>query len=229
MAEFEKRNRISSAPSGAIGAGASPGTGSVPSGLPARVLIAEDESLVATALSASVRSMGCSVLGPVADGHAALLLAEKDLPDFALLDIRMPLMDGLTTAQLLWDGLKVPSAIVSAYSDQAYVARAQQTGVFGFLIKPVQADMLRVGLSIAWSKAIEAGAQAQRVQQLDTLLKNRRTIERAKWHLVESRGLSEPDAHMYLQTEARSRRRKLIDVARALVGDEPPDSSQEGQ
>lgn len=223
MTEYDKLNRPKPSPSGAI----APGDGTAATVLPTRVLIAEDESLVASALSASVRSLGCRVVGPVADGQAALLLAEKEPPDFALLDIRMPGLDGLSAAQMLWDRFNVPSAIVSAYSDPAYVARAQQTGVFGFLIKPVQTDMLRVGLSIAWSKALESGALSQRVQQLDTLLKNRRTIERAKWRLVSSRGLTEPDAHLFLQTEARNQRRKLVDVARALVGDEPADAAPE--
>jgi len=190
--------------------------------LPKSVLVAEDEHLVAAGLCAHLAALGCTVVGPVADGRAALHAAETHTPDFALLDIRMPVMDGLEAAELLWKDFGIPSALITAYSDATYIGRAQQTGVFGYMLKPAAADALRASLSIAWARAVGMTDAKHRIEQLERLLANRRTIEQAKWKLVESRQMSEPDAHVYLQSEARTRRRRLIDVACELLGQPAP-------
>lgn len=190
--------------------------------LPKSVLVAEDEHLVAAGLCAHLAALGCTVVGPVADGRAALHAAEMHAPDFALLDIRMPVMDGLEAAELLWKNFGIPSALITAYGDASYIERAQQTGVFGYMLKPATADALRASLSIAWARAVGTTDAKRRIEQLERLLANRRTIEQAKWKLVESRQMSEPDAHVFLQNEARTQRRRLIDVACELLGQPAP-------
>lgn len=177
--------------------------------------------LVATALCSLLNSIGCEVVGPVPDGRAAIHTAETEAPDFALLDIRMPVMDGLDAAGLLWRDMGIASAILTAFSDDGCLERARESGVFGYLLKPATADSLRVGMSIAWTRACDASHQSRRITQLETLLHNRRLIEQAKWRLVESRRLTEPQAHAYLQTEARNQRRKLVDIARDVLGHTP--------
>lgn len=190
--------------------------------LPKTVLVAEDEHLVAAGLCAHLASLGCTVIGPVADGRAALHAAEIHAPDFALLDIRMPVMDGLEAAESLWNTYGIPSALITAYSDPSYIERARQTGVFGYTLKPATAETLRASLSIAWARAKSMADARTRIEQLERLLANRRTIEQAKWKLVESRKMSEPDAHVFLQNEARTQRRRLIDVACELLGQPAP-------
>lgn len=186
--------------------------------LPGRVMVAEDEHLVATGIRSQLLSLGCQVVGPVADGRSALEIAETETPDFAMLDVRMPVLDGLDAARTLWQDMGIPSVILTAYSDPRSIERAQQTGVFGYLLKPATADMLRAGLSVAWARANAARGQAKRIEQLEKLMANRRLIEQAKWKLVESRSMTEPQAHLFLQTEARNHRRRLIDVACGLLG-----------
>jgi response regulator NasT len=182
-----------------------------------RVLVADDEHLVSSGIAASLAALGYEVVGPVPDGQAAIDLAERDKPDLALLDIRMPVMDGLTAASRLWYDLSVPSVIVSAYSSQNYLDLAQDTGIFGYLLKPITTESLRVTLAVSWARAINHTTQRGRISQLEDSLANRRTVEMAKWKLVETQRLSEADAHSALQRAARTSRRRLVDVAQDVI------------
>lgn len=187
---------------------------------PKRVLVADDEHLMATGLATSLRGLGFEVIGPETDGESAIEAAKVQAPDLALLDIRMPGLDGLSTANTLWNELMIPSIIISAFSDGSYVNRAQETGVFGYLLKPVSSESLRAAICIGWARAREHGVQHKRIDQLEHSLTHRRTVEQAKWALVQKLGLTEPDAHARMQRIARTRRQRLIDVAEeVLAGD----------
>lgn len=189
--------------------------------LPQRVLVAEDEHLIAAGIAAGLRSLGCTVIGPAPDGQAAIEAAEADMPDMAVLDIRMPGVDGLTAARQLWDDHGVPSIIVTAFSDDQYVSRAQATGVFGYVLKPVSIENLRVTLNVAWARANEAEVLRDRIKQVEASLANRRVVEQAKWKLIESLKITEAEAHSRLQQAARDKRRKLIDVANDVLAGRP--------
>lgn len=184
---------------------------------PRRVLVADDEHLVALGVASSLSSIGCAVVGPVADGQAAIEVCRAEQPDMALLDIRMPLVDGLACASTLWKELEIPSVIISAYSTQNYIDEAQQAGVFGYLLKPVTTESLRAAVSIAWSRASAHIWQSKRITQLEESLAVRRTVEMAKWKLIEARKVSEPEAHAILQKAARNERRRLVDVAQEVL------------
>jgi AmiR/NasT family two-component response regulator len=184
---------------------------------PRRILIADDEHLIASGLAASVQSLGYQVIGPVSDGRAAIIAAEAELPDLCLMDIKMPEMDGLQAANEIWKQMGIPTILISAFSDQEYVNRAIETGVFGYLLKPVNADDLRVAIGVAWMRAKQQDMLLKRVDQLLLTIENRKTIEQAKWRIVEMNKLSEPEAHTALQRFARSTRQKLHDVATQLL------------
>jgi response regulator NasT len=184
---------------------------------PERVLIADDEHLMATGLASSITSLGFTVVGPVGDGRAAIELAKKDPPDLAVLDIRMPELEGLAAAEILWEELAVPSVIVSAFSDKRYIEHAQQIGVFGYLLKPVSTENLRVTLAIAWARATSHAVQRKRIDQLENTLNNRKVVEQAKWTLIDREGISEPEAHARLQRDARNNRRPLVEVAQEVL------------
>ncbi len=184
---------------------------------PRRVLVADDEHLVAAGLETSLAALGYDVVGPVTDGDAAIALAHNDGADIALLDIRMPGRDGIEIAHALWNDLKLPCIIVSAFSDDDYVHRAQETGIFGFILKPVTTDSLRIAIAIAWARAGSTFELQSQVSQLEDNLANRRIIERAKWKLVEAEGMSEAEAHSYLQRASRNARRSIADLARELI------------
>lgn len=184
---------------------------------PKRILVAEDEHLVATGVAASLSEIGYDVVGPVSDGEQAIERCRLESPCLALVDIRMPKMDGLTAAKNLYTEFGVPVVIFSAYSDEQYVDEGNDIGVFGYLLKPATQDQLRVAIAVAWRRYLESREQAGEIDRLETRLAERRVIEQAKWMLVERRGISEPDALRLLQREARRRRAPLIEVAQGLI------------
>lgn len=181
------------------------------------MLIADDEHLVAMGIADTLRTVGYTVCGPASDGKDALAMARTDQPDLALLDIRMPNMDGIECAAMLWNELEIPSVILSAFGSQQYVEEAQRAGVFGYLLKPIAGDALRATLMIAWSKAFTQSSQSKRIGQLEQTLAVRKTVEMAKWRLIESRRLTEAEAHALLQRTARSERRRLVDLAQDVL------------
>jgi AmiR/NasT family two-component response regulator len=184
---------------------------------PTRILVADDEHLVATDLALTLGSLGVTVVGPVADGEAAMHMARLATPDLALLDIRMPKRDGLSAAREMFAELFIPVVILSAYSDHSHVQAAQEAGVFGYLIKPAREDQLRVCLDVVWRKFRAFAALQSDNQVLRRRLEDRKLIEQAKWILVSRKLLSEPDAMKTLQKRARDARRPLVEVARAVI------------
>lgn len=186
-----------------------------------RVLVADDEHLVATGLASSLRELGHEVIGVAPDGEAALRMAREHLPAVALLDIRMPRMDGIDAAAAIAAELGIPSVIVSAYSDQEHLDRIRSrpdvSGVFGYLLKPVDKHDLRVAIGVAVQCAAVGAFRERRIAQLEQNLANRRVVEQAKWLMVEKHGLSEAQAHERLQRVARDQRRQLVEVAQSVI------------
>jgi response regulator NasT len=184
---------------------------------PVRILVAEDEHLVASDLSMQLKDAGYQVVGPAPDGEAAVELARAAHPDLALMDIRMPRRDGLSAAEQIFADLGIPTVILSAYSDEEYVKLAQRAGVFGYLVKPATGGQLRACIDVAWGRFIETRSSKKETDDLKRKLEERRIVERAKWVLVQRKGLSEAEAMHTLQRHARSSRRKIVEVAQQLL------------
>jgi len=119
---------------------------------PRRILVADDEHLVGRHTTSALKTLGFEVVGPAKNGAEAVKLAEREQPDMAILDIRMPEMDGLAAARELWQRFGTPVIILSAFSNERYLDQARKTGVFGYLIKPAMMDDLRVAIGVAWSR-----------------------------------------------------------------------------
>jgi response regulator NasT len=188
---------------------------------PCRVLIADDEHLVATGISGSVTELGHKVIGIAPDGEAAVAMARQHKPELALLDIRMPKMTGIEVAMVLQQELGIPSIIVSAYSDEEHVGRIHSygecAGVYGFLLKPVSKEELRVTIGVALQRSAVDNHNSTRIHQLENNLVNRRTVEAAKWILVQKTGITEPQAHEKMQRAARDRRKPLVEIAQIVI------------
>lgn len=120
--------------------------------LPRRILVADDEHLVGRHTTSALKTLGFEVIGPAKNGAEAIALAEREKPEMAILDIRMPEMDGLAAARELWERYRMPVIILSAFSNDRYLDQARKTGVFGYLIKPAMMDDLRVSIGVAWSR-----------------------------------------------------------------------------
>ena len=187
---------------------------------PSRLLVADDEHLVASGVAVNLRELGYEVVGPAADGEEAIELCRTQHPDMALLDIRMPKKDGLAAAEIVFKRLGIPVMIFSAYSDPEYVTSGNRVGVFGYLLKPVTQDQMRVGISVAWGRFLDYMNQNSEISTLKERLEHRKIIEQAKWIIVKRRGVEEPEAMKLLQRQARNNRRTLVDVARSVLENE---------
>lgn len=185
--------------------------------LPETVLIAEDEHLLARSLASDLEELGCKVIGPAPNGHAALELARVHRPDLALLDIRMPLQDGLAAAAEMYAQLQVPVVIISAYSDPPYIEASVRTGVFAYLLKPVTIDHLRTNLALAWGLYREHRQLLQESEEWKRQLAERKLIERGKGILMSRLALSEDQAMKALQRLARDSRRRMAEVAEEMI------------
>jgi response regulator NasT len=166
-----------------------------------RVLIAEDDPVIALALVERVRSLGHEPLGPVADGEQAVAEAAATQPDLYLFDIEMPKLDGLAAAaELAARGLGRPVVVITGVDDRGLIERSVAAGAGAYLTKPVDTREL----------------QAE-VAETKQTLEDRKLVERAKGLLMKALGLAEPDAFRRLQLAARERNMRLVDVARAIV------------
>lgn len=194
---------------------------------PASVLVVDDEHLVATGLAATVTTLGHKLAGIAKDGEEAVSIARDTRPDLVLMDIQMPKKSGIDAARDIYDELAIPSVIISAFSDEEKVRRIQQngdrSGVFGYLLKPINSDELRVTMGMARQRAAVDAYNRGRIKQLELNLAHRRTVEQAKWVLVDKYKLTEPAAHDKLQKLARDRRKQLIEIAQMVIetGDLP--------
>ena len=192
-------------------------TSVAPSDQPSSILIAEDEHLLASDLSRELSEMGFTIVGPAANGVVAVDLAREHKPDLALLDLRMPEMDGIEAGRIIFDDLDIPVVVLSAYSDHQYIDACQSMGVFGYMLKPAEADDLRTTIRIAWSRFLAQRKLTSEVTQLERKLEDRKLIEKAKGLMMSKLNLSEPDAMKRLQKQARDTRRPMADIARSIL------------
>jgi AmiR/NasT family two-component response regulator len=196
----------------------SPGQQPAPSTAhPLRIVIADDEAVIRLGLQAMLEALGHQVVGMAADGELALTLITDHKPDLAILDIKMPGLDGLTVAERLAQESPLPVVILTAYSQQALVERAVGASVTGYLVKPVREELLgpTVELAVARFQALEA--IRNEVDDLRQQLAARRTVDKAKRLLMMRTGWSEAEAYRHLQMAGRQTRRSMQSVAEAVI------------
>jgi two-component system, response regulator PdtaR len=183
-----------------------------------RILIAEDDPVIALALAERVRLLGHEPLGPVGDGEQAVAEATATEPDLYLFDIEMPELDGLAAAaELAARGLGRPVVVITGVDDRGLIERSVAAGAGAYLTKPVDTLALEAAISLATARHAELHALQAEVAQTKQTLEERKVIERAKGLLMKALGLAEPDAFRRLQLAARERNMRLVDVARAIV------------
>ncbi|MDX6471339.1 MAG: two-component system, response regulator PdtaR [Gaiellaceae bacterium] len=183
-----------------------------------RILVAEDDPLIARGLTERLRSLGHDPLGPASDGAKAIELAHASPPDLYLFDIEMPNVDGLEAAtQLAADGLRRPVVVVTGVDDPSLIERSIASGVSAYLTKPVDTRELEAALGLARARHAEFEALEAEVDQTRQALEDRKLVERAKGLLMSALDLSEQDAFRRLQLTARERNLRLADVASRIV------------
>jgi AmiR/NasT family two-component response regulator len=183
-----------------------------------RVLIAEDNPVIAMGLATRLRALGHEPLGPAPDGQQAVALARAERPDLYLFDIDMPHLDGLAAAALLAaEGLRRPIVAVTGVDDPNLVDRSIATGVSAYLTKPIDDRELDAAIRLAAHRQRELEALEAEAAQARQALADRKLVEQAKGILIEALTLSEPEAFRRIQRTARRRNLRLADVARQII------------
>jgi response regulator NasT len=183
-----------------------------------RVLVAEDDPLIALGLAERLRSLGHEPIGPASDGEQAMELARASLPDLYLFDVEMPNVDGLKAAvQLADEGLRRPVVVVTGVDDPSLIDRSIASGVSAYLTKPVDSRELEAAIGLAAARHAEFRTLEAEVDRAQQALEDRKIVERAKGLLMSALGLSEQDAFRRLQLTARERNLRLADVAARIV------------
>jgi len=182
-----------------------------------RILVAEDETIIRLDLRALLEKAGFEVCAEAHDGEQAVQLARSEKPDLALLDVKMPKLDGIDAARTILDERPIPIVMVTAYGEQELVSRAVEAGVFGYLVKPFRETDLLPAIETARARHAELVELRGEADSLAEALAARKAIERAKGLLMNREGLSEEAAYARLRKASQVSGRPLRVVAEALI------------
>lgn len=184
-----------------------------------RVLIAEDEALIRLDLAEMLAEEGYEVVGEAGDGETAVRLAEELKPDLVILDIKMPIMDGLAAAERIAGSRIAPVIILTAFSQRDLVERARAAGAMAYLVKPFQKSDLVPAVEIALSRYSEIAALEAEVAGLTDRLEVRKTVERAKGALMTTYNMTEPQAFKWIQRTAMDHRMTMKEVSERILAE----------
>ena len=182
-----------------------------------RVVIAEDEPLIRLDLRESLLEEGYDVVGEAGDGAEALALVRELKPDVAILDIKMPGVDGLTAARDIVAERLSAVVILTAFSQRDLVEQARDAGALNYMVKPFQRKELVPAIELAIARFREIVALADQAELLTEQLESRKIIDRAKGRLMDGKGMSEQDAFRFLQKTAMATRASMRDVANQVI------------
>jgi response regulator NasT len=182
-----------------------------------RILIAEDETIIRLDLRSLLESAGFEICAEAKDGLEAVELARSEQPDLAVLDVKMPRLDGIEAARRILDERPIPIVMLTAYGQDELVARAVEAGVFGYLVKPFRESDLLPAIKTARARHEELAALREETESLAEALAARKSIERAKGLLMAKEGLTEQEAFERLRRASQLAGRPLKVVADALI------------
>jgi len=182
-----------------------------------RILIAEDETIIRLDLRDVLERAGHDVCAEARDGEEAVALALTEEPELAILDVKMPRLDGIEAARRILAERPIPIVMLTAYGQEELVARAVEAGVFGYLVKPFRETDLLPAIQTARARHAELETLRDEAESLAEALATRKVVERAKGLLMEREGLSENDAFIRLRRASQASGRSLGVVAEAVV------------
>jgi response regulator NasT len=182
-----------------------------------KVLVADDERQVAAGLQGQLEALNYDIVAVVDDGHRAIEVCRRTLPDIVLMDIEMPGLDGLSAAREISQDPGTPVIILTAHGHPNLVDQAVQDGVIAYLLKPVTSPALHAAIQTSLARARDLKAEREKVNELQLTLRDRKLIERAKGILMTRRHLSEPEAFRFLQRQSQDRRMPMAKLAESIV------------
>jgi len=183
-----------------------------------RVVVAEDEALIRMDLVEMLVEEGYAVVGQCGDGGSAVRLATELRPDLVILDVKMPVLDGLSAAEQIVAARLSAVVILTAFSQRDLIERAREAGVMAYLVKPFQQKDLVPAVEMAVSRFSELTALEREVGDLHGRLEARKLVDRAK-AVLQQRGMDEPEAFRWIQRTSMDHRRSMRAVAQAVLDD----------
>jgi response regulator NasT len=192
---------------------------------PTRVLIAEDEALIRLDLKEMLEEEGYSVVAEVGDGQQAVDQAKALQPDLVILDIQMPVLDGLSAAEQIAGGRVAPVIVLTAFSQRELVERARDAGAMAYLVKPFSKNDLVPAIEVARARFSEMTALDGEVKTLEERLETRKVVEKAKGVLMAEQGMTEAEAFRWIQRTAMNQRTSMKALAESIL---TPGSAGEG-
>ena len=190
-----------------------------------RVVIAEDEAIIRLDLKEILEEEGYEVVGETGRGDEAVQLVKDLEPDLAILDIKMPGMDGLAAAREISGERRAAVLILTAFSQRDLIEQARDSGALAYLVKPFQKSELIPAIEVALGRFAEVKALEREVQSLEEQLETRKLVDRAKGQLMDRHGLNESDAFSFIQKTAMRQRVTMKQVAEQIIaGDLVPET-----
>jgi response regulator NasT len=186
------------------------------------VVVAEDEALIRLDIVEMLREAGFDVVGEAGDGEEAVRLAEEHRPDLVVMDIKMPVLDGISAAERIAKSRIAPVVLLTAFSQRELVERARDAGAMAYVVKPFSSADLLPALEIALSRHQEIAALEAEVADLSDRFETRKLVDRAKGLLQSKFGMSEPEAFRWIQKTSMDKRLTMREVASAIVNSTSP-------
>lgn len=184
-----------------------------------RVVIAEDEALIRLDLKEMLEEEGYTVVGEAGDGETAVALAQEHRPDLVIMDVKMPVLDGISAAERIAADSIAPVLMLTAFSQRELVERARDAGAMAYLVKPFSKSDVVPAIEMAVSRFTELKALEKEVADLAQRLETRKLVDRAKSVLQTQYGLTEPAAFRWIQKTSMDRRLSMRQVAEAVIED----------
>jgi response regulator NasT len=182
-----------------------------------RVVVAEDETLIRLDIVEILRGEGYDVVAEADNGEKAVELAQELRPDLVLMDVKMPVMDGITAAEQIVKARIAPVVLLTAFSQKELVERARDAGAMAYVVKPFTPADLIPAIEIALSRHDEITALESEVSDLQEQFETRKLVERAKSLLITKMGLTEPEAFRWIQKTSMDRRLSMREVAETII------------
>src|SRR6476659_8193254 len=186
-----------------------------------RIVVAEDEALIRLDLAEMLAELGYDVVGQASDGEQAVALVQEHRPDVVIMDVKMPVLDGISAAEQIGKERIAPVIMLTAFSQKELVERARDAGVMAYIVKPFTQADLAPAVDIATSRWTELKALESEIADLGERLETRKAVDRAKGILMTRLKLSEADAFRWIQKTAMDRRLGMREVADAVISQMP--------
>ena len=183
-----------------------------------RVVIADDEPITRMDLKELLAEEGYQVVGEAADGFDAVEACKQTRPDLVLMDVKMPLLDGLSAARIVYEeGLADTVMMLTAYSERAFVEQAKDVGAAGYLVKPIDEKSLIPSIELAVARSRDMKKLRKDMQKVSERLENRSVIEKAKGQIMDREGMSEQDAYDYIRKLSQTKNLSMRRVAEIIL------------